>query len=342
MARSGLIADVQVEITGLARLAASRPLATLEPGRFIARLASLDAAAVTELSPALGQMPWPSPVARSWLGAPRAPAVIPVPEPVVAPLLIFHRSGFVRELSLKAIDVLPDGPFFVAALAFRLNDWAEPVRKAAEDCARRALPHVSPASLAMAAPFLLARLASWTRWGPAPPAVLLAALGRPDAAACLAEHLIASKAIPGRVLDAALRLGLIDTHLAAIARGAIRPELRATALRTIIDGEVCWLSHYERVWADKRFGITRRKPVLARRPIARPMSAEEAITLGAGDRNPRVRYVAAERLVRMASELAEPQRLAALFAGDRSRSVRWLMDFLARQRTGKTADLKRP
>ena len=38
----------------------------------------------------------------------------------------------VAEAALNAINELPDTPFFLAALLWRLNDWVEPVRRAAE------------------------------------------------------------------------------------------------------------------------------------------------------------------------------------------------------------------
>ena len=49
--------------------------------------------------------------------------------PRYAWLFLFHASGFVRELALSYIDSPPLSPFFFAALAWRLNDWAEPARQ---------------------------------------------------------------------------------------------------------------------------------------------------------------------------------------------------------------------
>ena len=75
-----------------------------------------------------------------------------------APVLMFNRNGYIREAALKAINQLPDTPFFLAALVWRLNDWVEPVRRAAQYCANRELPRLSTRTIVGAAPFLLERM----------------------------------------------------------------------------------------------------------------------------------------------------------------------------------------
>ena len=54
-------------------------------------------------------------------------------------LFLFHPSGYIREAALDSIVTPPTSAFFFAALAWRLNDWAGPVRKAAERCAVRVM-----------------------------------------------------------------------------------------------------------------------------------------------------------------------------------------------------------
>jgi hypothetical protein len=76
-------------------------------------------------------------------------------DPIHAPVLMFSRNGYVREAALKAVNQVPDAPFFLAALVWRLNDWVEPVRRAAEGCAKRQLPRCSTRTVVGAAPFLL-------------------------------------------------------------------------------------------------------------------------------------------------------------------------------------------
>jgi len=57
--------------------------------------------------------------------------------PNFAWLFLFHPSGYVREAALCYVDAPPESSFFFTALAWRLNDWAAPVRQAAEHCFKR-------------------------------------------------------------------------------------------------------------------------------------------------------------------------------------------------------------
>src|SRR3954447_19748412 len=54
-------------------------------------------------------------------------------------LFLFHPSGHLREAALDCINSPPTSPFFFSSLAWRLNDWVQPVRQAAERCAERVL-----------------------------------------------------------------------------------------------------------------------------------------------------------------------------------------------------------
>lgn len=114
------------------------------------------------------------------------------------------------------------------------------------------------------------------------------------------------------------------------SRTAKRPELRAVALKAIINSEVTWVTHYERQWVNKAYGIMRRVPVLGRRAILRPAPVDVLIRQGAADRSPLVRRVAAHGLVRHAASLSNIKSLMTLFDSDRSPSVRWNIEYLAR------------
>jgi hypothetical protein len=61
-------------------------------------------------------------------------------------LFLFHPSGYIREAALDALNSPPTSPFFFSALAWRLNDWVQPVRQAAERCAKRVLHRTAPTS----------------------------------------------------------------------------------------------------------------------------------------------------------------------------------------------------
>jgi hypothetical protein len=322
--------DTRAELQKLIASTMSRSAAVGDVDRLIAGLSVLSPKAIHEIELMVGVLPWTAKrkFRRAWSIVPSGP--ISEIEPAPAPLLMFNRSGFVREAALRAIDQLPDTPFYVAALVWRLNDWVPQVRRAAEDCALRVLPGLSSRAVAGAAPFLLERMPYWGRWA-GTPQIVLDTLARHDCVAELALR-FQTEQIPARALRGALRLALIDDHLSSLSRTAKRPEFRAIALKALIDGEINWITHYEREWVDKSYGIERCVPALARRPVSRSESVDALISRGAADRSPAVRRVAASGLVRHASEIANVERLISLFDGDRSPGVRWRMDYLARRK----------
>jgi len=104
----------------------------------------------------------------------------------------------------------------------------------------------------------------WGRWG-SPPAIVLDTLARPDCVQELVAQFAKTAEIPAGALRGALRFGLLDNHLLSLSRTAMRPEFRAVTLKAMLNSEVTWVTHHERQWVDKRHGITRRVPILARR-----------------------------------------------------------------------------
>jgi hypothetical protein len=298
--------------------------------RIVTKVSLLPPQAIYEVERLIGRLPHVFPRRQSWPWfRPRTNRAVEI-EPAQAPAFMFNRSGYVREAALKAINQLPDTPFFLAALVWRLNDWVGPVRRAAQDCANRELPRLSIRTIVATAPFLLERMPHWGRWG-SPPAIILDALARPECVHGLEVHFLRSAEMSAGALRGAMRFGLLDHELWWISRRAMRPEFRATALKAIINGEVTWVTHYQRQWVDKVYGITRRVPVLARRTIPRPASLDTLIRQGAADRHPLVRRVAAHCLVQHAANLSNIKSLMALFDSDRSPSVRWNIKFLARR-----------
>jgi hypothetical protein len=251
-------------------------------------------------------------------------------DPIYAPVLMFNRSGHAREAALKAIKQLPDTSFFLAALVWRLNDWVEPVRRAAAECANRELPRLSIGTIVGAAPFLLERMPYWRRWS-SPPAIVLDTLARPDCLDELVGKFASTVEISAAALSTALRYGLLDNHLLSMSRTARRPEFRAMVLKTMLDSEVTWVTRYERQWVDKRYGITRRVPVLGRRSIVRPAPLHTLFRQGATDRSPLVRRVAAHGLVQHATSLGDIEPFIRLFDNDKSPSVRWNIEYLMRR-----------
>jgi hypothetical protein len=243
---------------------------------------------------------------------------------------MFSSNGYVREAALKAINQLPDTPFFLAALVWRLNDLVEPVRRAAEGCAKRELPRFSTRTVVGTAPFFLERMPHWGRWI-SPPAIVLNTLSRPECVQELVVQFEKTTDIPSGALRSAFRFGLLDHYLLSISLTAKRPEFRAVALKAMLDGVVTWITRYERQWVDKRYGISRRVPILARRAVPRPAAVDVLIRQGAADRSSLVRRAAADGLVDHAASLTNLRPLMTLFDGEKSPSVRWRIEYLARQ-----------
>jgi len=298
--------------------------------RIVTKLSTLSPRAIYEVESLVGCLPHVFARRQRWSWfRPATNRVIEV-DPVHAPVLMFNRSGYVREAALKAVNQLPDTPFFLAALVRRLNDWVEPVRRAAEESAKRELPRLSTRTVVGTAPFLLERMAHWGRWS-SPPAIVLDTLARPDCVHELVVQFEKTAEMPARVLRSALRFGLLDNHLLSMFRAAKRPEFRAVALKAMLDGVVTWVTHYERQWVDKRYGRTRRVPILARRAIPRPAPVDVLIRQGAADQSPLVRRTAARGLVQHAASLSNIKRLMTLFDSDKSPSVRWCIEYLAQR-----------
>lgn len=253
-------------------------------------------------------------------------------------LYIFHCDGRLREAALERIATGAPNPFFFAAITFRLNDWAAPVRAAARRCAERVFPLTEPHIIAQSAEYLLDRNQHWQRWGDNQQ-VLDQALARADVGAGLAAFLCRATTGPmAALLRHALRTPAMDRHLPALASGAFLPSVRATALQCLIEGRARWPDGQERLWIDKSMGRYRLVPSFAERPLACSGTLEDLIRHGGTDRAAGVRKVAATALVRHWETLPHLADLVDALAGDRCRAVREAAAFILRQRHSATRE----
>jgi len=247
-------------------------------------------------------------------------------------LFLFHPDGYLREAALDHIRGPPTSPFFFAALAWRLNDWARPVRLAAQRCAERVLPDVAVADAAGAAPYLLDRRTAWGRWT-SEPKLLDNVFEREDVMAALALQFRESPigALATR-LRHCLRYPSIDRHLPELAAAAVGPAVRAIAYQCLISGKATWPVGFEWIWIDKVYGIRRRVPKLATRDIPKTRPAVELIRNAARDKSPFVRRVAADALITARAQLpAEAvEALIADLEKDKSPAIRSRADFMRR------------
>lgn len=248
-------------------------------------------------------------------------------------LFLFHRDGRLREAALLKITGGLPSPFLFAAVLWRLNDWAEPVRQAAARCASRAFPITDPTVVARTAAELLVRQASWSRWRDER-AILDQVFGRDDVAAQLAELVAFERTGPqASTLRYALRTSALDRHLERIAQEAAQPSVRAVALHALIDGKAEWPSGTAWQWIDKSMGLRRRVKVFDCRPLTVFPARDALIERGVNDRSAAVRRVALAGVIRHLPGTAKARAFATMLVADRSPSVRERAEFILRPRT---------
>lgn len=246
-------------------------------------------------------------------------------------LFLFHRDGYIREAALNRIESAIPSPFLFAAIAWRLNDWVLPVRKAAAQCALRCFPVTSPDVVAEAAIALLARENSWGRWSEERSA-LAEAFARPDVAEHLAQLIRASRTGPmATVLRYALREGSLDGHLERLACEAIQPAVRATAVQAIIDGYATWSSGWTWRWVNKPRGIRRRETTYSKRVLEQPADRACLIEASARDRSAIVRRVAASSIIQHELAPDAAHKMAVVMMTDKSPSVRERAEFFLKR-----------
>jgi hypothetical protein len=245
-------------------------------------------------------------------------------------LFLFHPDGYVRLAALHRIDTAPSSPFFLAALAWRLNDWVPQVREAARLCAERELPLVDAGVAATAAPYLLGRRMAWRRWTDERD-ILDKVFARKDVLEVLATKLRTGTTGPlAACLRHALRFSDIDEYLIELARHARQPSVRALSYRCLISGKADWIVGSEWVWIDKVYFVRRRVPKLGTRSIERVVPIADLVREAALDKSAVVRKVAADALIAKQCRLPDQEGFVAGLAKDKSATVRSRADFLLR------------
>ncbi len=270
--------------------------------------------------PRISPWPWQKPI---------APQQAMRVRPDLAAIFLCHGDGYVRQAALEFLDCLRS-PFAVCLLAMRLNDWAEPVRKAAQACSDRLVPDTDPECLANALWFMLPRFGSWKRGGQALDQ-WVAGLQSPEVAAHLISRMrvASSGGQAGKVLRAVAQWPSTDPHLVDLARQAKQPGIRATAWRWLIDGEARRLVGFrvERdPWTQRQ---VRRLPQFETRPFDRPLALDDLLLEAASDRSVVVRRVAADGFMRHRHEVVDPSRLIDRLSLDPSGAVQSTVRFTA-------------
>jgi hypothetical protein len=251
-------------------------------------------------------------------------------DPRFAWLFLFHSNGRIREAALDALADPPATPFAFAAIAFRLNDWAEPVRAAAVRCAERLFPLASPELTARTAIDLVDKAFKWQRWGQERQA-LDAVFANPEVAARVAPLFMTGASGPlATRLRQLLRYPGFDGDLAELARDAVQPSVRATALKCLIDRKASWPIGLGWRWIDKTYGMRERIILTDSRDLAVDQDPGTLIREGLADRSAVVRRVAADALIERRASIRDADQLITRMTADRSPSIRERADYMIR------------
>lgn len=246
-------------------------------------------------------------------------------------LFIFHRDGRMREAALRKIRCPLPNAFLFAAVAWRLNDWAAPVRQAAVECAERTFPVTAAEIVANAGLILLTRRTTWGRWG-SERAVLESTISRRDVALHFAQLFASRTTGPmASLLRQALRSDSMDQHLDYLAVSVVQPAVRAAATQSLVNGYTEWPNGWRWRWIDKSMGKRRRETEFARRMLTVPTDRDDLIRRGLKDRAAAVRSASISGLIQNQAQMADARQLATSMLTDRSAAVRERAEFVIKR-----------
>lgn len=252
-------------------------------------------------------------------------------------LFIFHPDVQLRQEALNFISGPLPNAFVMSALCRRLDDWVAEVQVAAERCALRCFEETKADILC---DFLLATVRQrrgWKRWSESYHKVVTRLLGRTDVIAEMAARMLTrGRGRLPSLMAYLMRYPDIDHHLKRLAADATHPEVRAQALRALINAEASFAAAVEWLWIDKMMGRKRRVPQLARRALAVTADRKQSIRQGLLDKSAVVRRSALTGIIAHELDNVEFQKAAFDFIHDSYPSVRERAAFIV-----KSAALKR-
>lgn len=242
-------------------------------------------------------------------------------------IFLFHRDGFLREAALKRTTGGLPGPFFVAAVVWRLNDWVAPVRQAAVDCAQRCFPQTEPQSLAVVLLALATQRESWRRWDHER-AIFNSLTDTPAVNAQIADLLKVGTSSMASGFRQLLRNDGLDAYLPDLARSAAQPAIRGIATQCLIDREARWPCGYRWEWIEKAYGTRRRVHQFGRRAIELEFDRQQLIEAAAMDRSASLRRIALSAAIQHFRNTLLAQQLAVRLRDDSAASVRSRAEFI--------------
>jgi hypothetical protein len=210
-------------------------------------------------------------------------------------------SGHVREAAVRAVTEVP-GPFCLALMIYRLNDWVLEVRAATEEkllSLNRELPDKTIADC-------YELLVDFERFGRADGAgrsIVERLLRRPGVVKIIRRSLMSSATDRAfRLLRLELRSDRLDEDLERLATVARHPNVRALAMRTLLEGQFSWKG----------------RGALRSRPVSFSGSKDALARSALEDHSPRVKVVGLDHVIKNLAGWDDPKELLVTFATHRS------------------------
>jgi hypothetical protein len=160
---------------------------------------------------------------------------------VVALALSTAANGYIREAAVQQIDTIP-GPFSLALLANRLNDWVPNVRQAAEARLQLASAEIDPALVVGCIEYLW-RFDEFGRASSIGRKIVDDLIGGDAIKATLRELVLAESGDRSvRLAQQLLRSPDLDDLLTTMATQHKHPRVRSIAAKTALEGVFSWRS----------------------------------------------------------------------------------------------------
>lgn len=238
-------------------------------------------------------------------------------------LFLFHGDGRLRAAALEKLRGGVGSSFILAAVALRLNDWADMVRPVAWSCLSDVILRSPRDIVAGGLLAIWSKFDVWIRWKDQDR--LIALLSRPEHIDLLVEALLQVRAgaVAGLVRPLLAR-GVLDKALWRLAQHARHPVVRALAYEVVLYGGHRSVSAWEDRWIDKTALYGVRVPVAwTVKPANGPLPPQgDAMILAATDRFALVRKTAALVLIQIRDQLPNAAEIARTLGADRNKSVR--------------------
>lgn len=254
--------------------------------------------------------------------------------PGLEQVFLFHGDGRLRQAALDQLDGALDLSVVVYGLISRLNDWAGPVRQAAQKAMARCLRDTPDTVLVPALWVLVQRARYWRRVPEAYERILDVVFARPGVLDLMMAQLRDTQGAGAvQVLRSLGARPAIDGYLPDLAQNAAKPIVRAVALRQLGTGRVDWpTGGMVRDWIDKPMGLYRMRPEMAGRAVTLGVDLADLIAQGLGDRAAQVRATALDLAIHARKDpviAAHLEDYIAQTAQDRSTRVARRRDYLS-------------